>query len=97
MINRFFSNHYDTALIANEMNSLAASKIPKKWAFDFYNRAIKNKKKRFSTWAKPRKDERVKLISEFYKCSKLIAEQYNLILTENDIKELENKMTKGGR
>lgn len=97
MVNRFFSNHYDTAMVANEMNSIAASKIPKKWAFDFYKFAIKSKKKRFSAWAKPRKDERVKIISESYKCSKLIAEQYNLILTEVDIKELEAKMSKGGR
>jgi hypothetical protein len=43
------------------------------------------------------KDERVKIISESYKCSKQIAEQYNLILTEEDIKELEAKMFKGGR
>jgi hypothetical protein len=97
LINRGMSNFYDVIMLANEMNSMAVSKVPKKWAFDFYHHAIKVKRKRFAPWAKPRKDERVKIISDAYKCSKTIAEQYNRILTEDDIKDLEDRMFKGGR
>lgn len=97
MANRSFSNFYDTIMFAHEMNTLAISKTPKKWQFDFYHYAIKSKKKRFATWAKPKKDSRIKTISDAYKCSIKIAEQYNLILTDNDIAELEARMFKGGR
>jgi hypothetical protein len=97
MINRFFSNHYDTTLIANEMNSVAASKIPKKWAFDFYKFAIKSKKKRFSAWAKSTSSTDILTVSNYYKCSKQIAEQYLKVLTQADIEELKFKMYRGGR
>jgi hypothetical protein len=97
MINRFFSNHYDTIMIAHEMNSMAASKIPKKWAFDFYKFAIKSKKKRFSAWAKSSSSADILTVSNYYKCSKQIAEQYLKVLTQDDIKELEAKMFRGGR
>ena len=97
LTNRGFSNFYDTIMFANEMNTMAVSKTPKKWQFDFYHFAIHPKKKRFASWAKPRQDVRTKIISDAYKCSKQVADQYNQLLSEEDITELEARMFKGGR
>ena len=97
MINRAFANFHDCIMMANEMNSMAISKTPKKWQYDFYHHAIKIRKKRFASWAKPKKDERIKIISLSYKCSKTVAEQYNLVLTDEDVQSLKERMDHGGR
>ena len=97
LTNRGFSNFYDCIMFANEMNTMAVSKTPKKWQFDFYHHAIHPKKKRFSAWAKPKQDTRTKIISEAYKCSTAVADQYNQLLSDEDIAELEARMFKGGR
>jgi hypothetical protein len=97
LTNRGFSNFYDTIMIANEMNTMAVSKVPKKWQFDFYHFVISPKKKRFAAWAKSSPSADIITVSDYYKCSKQIAEQYLKVLTQEDIKELEAKMFKGGR
>jgi hypothetical protein len=97
LTNRSMSNNYDTIMLANEMNTMAVSKCPKRWIYDFYFHAITVKKKRYSPWAKPKSDNKIKVIMESYKCSQIVAQQYCSILSDSDIIELEERMSKGGR
>lgn len=97
LTNRSMSNNYDTIMFSNEMNSMAMSKCPKKWMYDFYWHAITVKKKRFAPWAKPKNDNRLKIIMEAYKCSQIVAQQYSSVLTNDDLIEIEARLYKGGR
>ena len=95
LINRAMSNYYDCCMHANEMNQ--RSLLTKQQQYDYYFYAIQPKKKRFSKWHKPAKDERVKVVSEFYNCSISLAEQYSTLLTDEDIQSMREKISKGGR
>jgi hypothetical protein len=97
LANRNFSQFYDTFAFANEMNTLAASKLCKKMQHDFFYHVIQPKKKRFASWGKQKKDESIDLISKYHKCSKLTAEQYSKIYTEADLDEIRTKLDTGGR
>ena len=95
LINRAMSNYYDCCMHANEMNQ--RSTLTKQQQFDYYFYAIDQKKKRFAKWHKPAKDETIQTISEFYKCSISLAEQYASLLTPENIAEMQEKLSKGGR
>lgn len=95
MINRGLSYFTDTILYANEMNKYAS--IPKRWQFDFYLNAIKQKK-RFSKWAK--KDENsddVKLIMLAYNYSAEKASSVLDLFTEEQLTSLRQHYSCGGK
>jgi hypothetical protein len=95
MVNRAMSNFLDCAMHANEMNLRA--NLTSRQQFDYYYYAIDTKKKRFAKWHKPEKDEQVKLVSEYYKCSLNLAEQYLTLLSENDLALIKGSLYRGGR
>lgn len=95
LINRSISQHLDTLMHTNEMN--IRQELTKKQQYDYYHFAIQPKRKRFAKWGKPEKDETIQIVSDFYKCSKLIAEQYASFLKPEDISHMKEKMSKGGR
>lgn len=95
MINRGLSYFPDTIMFANEMNTHAS--IPKNWQFDFYLNGIV-KKKRFSKWHKrDQNSDQLALVMREYGYSAQKAAQALELLTEKQIKELQEKYKTGGR
>jgi NACalpha-BTF3-like transcription factor len=95
MVNRGLSYFSDTIMFANEMNQNAD--ICKSWQFDFYRIGIP-KKKRFSKWHKrDQNSDDINLVMREYGYSAQKAAAALELLTENQIKQLQEKYTTGGR
>jgi NADH:ubiquinone oxidoreductase subunit len=95
MINRGLSYFPDTVLYANEMNQ--NSTIPVDWQFFFFLNTIP-KKKRFSKWSKKDKETKsIQLVKEYYGYSNERAKEALSVLTDNQLKTIEEKLEKGGR
>lgn len=94
MVNRGLSYFYDTVLWANEMNQ--NHHIAHKWQFQFLLNSIP-KKKRFSKWAKRTEEKSLKLVMEFYGYSSEKAKQALTVLTEEQLKTIEEKLKTGGK
>ena len=95
MINRGLSYFPDTVLYANEMNR--HSTIPVDWQFFFFLNTIP-KKKRFSKWSKKDKETKsIQLVKEYYGYSNERAKEALSVLTDNQLKMIEEKLQKGGR
>lgn len=95
MVNRGLSYFPDTVLYANEMNQHPS--LPTEWQFSFLLNSVP-KKKRFSKWSK--KDAETKalaLVKEYFGYSTAKAEEALKVLTPDHIKEIEEKLYKGGR
>ena len=95
MINKGLSYFPDTIMYANEMNR--HNTVDKELQFDFLLNSI-TKRKRFSKWFK--KDvspEQIKAIMFVYKYNEERAMEVMSILTNEQIRIIENKMYKGGR
>lgn len=95
MVNRGLSYFPDTIMYANEMNKSAS--IPKKWQFEFYLNSIP-KKKRFSKWhKKDQNSDDLKLVMNAYDYSAEKASVALEILTDDQMKELREAYSQGGR
>jgi CRISPR/Cas system CSM-associated protein Csm2 small subunit len=95
MVNRGLSYFADTVMYANEMNR--HSSIPKIWQNDFYLTMI-TKKKRFSKWHKKEANSKqLELVMEYYKYSTEKAQEVFSLLTEDQLKQIEQSLNKGGR
>jgi len=94
MVNRGLSYFYDTVMYANEMNR--NHQAAKKWQFQFLLNSIP-KKKRFSKWHKRTEEKSLKLVMEFYGYSSEKAKQALSILTDEQLKTIEEKLKKGGK
>jgi Bacteriophage clamp loader A subunit len=95
MTNRAFSYHYDTIMLANEMNKL--HRLPSQLQYDFYRIAIKPKKKRFASWAKAEKDSVIDLVMSSYYCNRQRAIEMISLMSDKDIKFIKEVTDKGGR
>jgi hypothetical protein len=91
--NRSLSYFEDTIGMANEMNS--RSFLDKKLQYEFLLNTIR-KRKRFSKWIKPEKNDQVQIIQQFYGYSRRKAEEALALLTNDQINEITNKLEKGG-
>jgi len=94
MINRGLSQFSDTALIANEMNLNAH--IDHRLQYDFLL-AMVRKRKRFGKWAKQEKMKDIEIIKEVYGYSDPKAFQILDLITDDQMKELKRRISKGGR
>lgn len=92
LINKGLSYHPDTILYANEMN--IRGNMPKAWHYDYLHASIR-KRKRYSKWHKPEKDDNVSLLMEYYKYSRKKAEQALEVLTEDQLDQIRAKMNYG--
>ena len=95
IVNRGLSYFADTILYANAMN--VHHQIPPEWQFSFLLNSI-HKKKRFSKWNK--KDElgdNFQLVKDYYKYSDEKAKIALNILTDDQLKEIKEKLYKGGK
>lgn len=94
-INRGLSQHWDTCLIANEMNINAD--IPNEAQFVFLDQLISKKKRKHSKWSKAEKiSNDVKLLQSVYGYSTKKAKEALTLLTNNDLDEIKKAMPKEG-
>ena len=94
MVNRGLSYFQDTVLLANEMNR--ASHIDHRMQYDFLRIAIR-KRKRFSRWMKKTSHARIEVIKEYYGYSDAKAEAISDMIGDDDIKEMQAYLSKGGK
>jgi hypothetical protein len=94
MVNRGLSFFYDTVVIANEMNQKPY--MDNKLQYDFL-RSIVRKKKRFSSWAKAEKIDRVDDVMEYYGYSREKALQVLPLLKGDQLDYIRKKISKGGK
>jgi hypothetical protein len=94
MINRTLSYHYDTVLLANEMNLRAH--LDKKLQNDFLINTVR-KKKRFAKWAKPLSSDDLEVVKEYYGYSNEKARQVLPLLNDAQMGQLRQRIFKGGK
>jgi len=94
MVNRGLSYFRDTVLLANEMNR--NHHLDGRLQFDFLRNAIRARK-RFSKWAKKAKMDNIDVIKEAYGYSTAKAEAVSDLFTQQDIDNLSQKLSKGGK
>ena len=64
--------------------------------FDFLINTVR-KRKRFAKWIKPIIGSDIDVIKKYYECNTKIANMYLCILTTEQVDELREKVSKGGR
>jgi hypothetical protein len=94
MINRSLSYHYDTVLLANEMN--LRSFLDNKLKNDFLINTIR-KKKRFAKWKKPESSDDLEVVKEYYGYSNEKARQTLPLLNSDQMGQLKQRIFKGGK
>jgi len=94
MVNRGLSYFNDTVLMANEMNIY--SHLDKKLQYHFYLNIVR-KRKRFSKWAKVETESDIEAVKEYYGYSNEKARQILPLLSNDQIKIIKQKISKGGR
>lgn len=95
LVNRSLSYFHDTVVQANEMN--IHSGIPSEWQFQFLLNSV-TKKKRFSKWQKKDKaTESLLLVQEYYGYSSDKAKEALRVLSDDQLKLIEQKLNKGGK
>ena len=93
MVNRALSYYIDTIMYANDMN--INHHVDKLMQHDYLFYSIR-KAKRFSKWAKKKKDSDIELIQEYYGYSYDKAKVAVSVLTDDQIKIIKKKLDKGG-
>ena len=94
MVNRGLSYFSDTVIIANEMNRY--HHLDKKLQYHFFINMIR-KRKRFSKWAKAQTESEIDAVKEYYGYSNEKARQAMTLLSPEQITNIKNKVSKGGR
>jgi hypothetical protein len=94
MVNRSLSYHYDTVLLANEMNQ--RSFLDKKLQNDFLINSVR-KKKRFSKWIKASSSDDLEIVKEYYGYSNEKARQVLPLLNDDQMGKLRQRTHKGGK
>lgn len=94
MVNRGLSYFSDTIMYANEMNRY--SFLDKKIQYEFYLSSV-SKRKRFSKWSKIEVSKDVETIVKAYNVSKSKALEILRLLSPEQLKEVQDRMSEGGR
>ena len=93
IINRGLSYFSDTVLYANEMN--LRHELDKRMQNDNLLHSIRPKK-RFSKWAKNKKEERVDLIKQYFNYSNQKAREVLDIITDEEYNQIKQAFETGG-
>lgn len=93
IVNKSLSYFIDTILYANEANEI--HHMDKRLQYDYLFYSIP-KKKRFSKWAKPNRDDDLDLIIEYYQCNYTRASEILKIINNKDLEYIKQKLQKGG-
>ena len=93
LTNRGLSYFPDTIMYVNDMNMNHG--LDNLLQYDYLINSVR-KAKRFSKWAKPKKDSIVMALSEYYQCSLAKAKDISTVLTTEQIDQIIEKLQKGG-
>ena len=94
VVNRCLSFFPDTILQTNEMNIRCQS--DKKMQFDFLRGAIR-KSNRYSPWIKETLPDDIDVIKEYFNFNNRKSKEALDILSEEQIQQIKNKLSKGGK
>ena len=94
IINKCLAPFPDTLLYVNELNRLHG--LDSRLQYDFLLNSLR-KRKRFAKWLKSSKIKDLDVIKEYYGYSNEKAKQALNVLTEEQIKIIKIKLTKGGK
>ena len=94
IVNKCLAPFPDTIFYVNEMNRLCL--LDSRLQYDFLLNSI-GKRKRFAKWMKVSKIKDLDVIKEYYGYSNEKAKQALDVLTEEQIKIIKTKLTKGGK
>lgn len=94
IVNKSLSHGSDTVHAANEMN--ARPHLSHKMQYDFLL-GIVRKKKRFNKWIKPERESNIELVKEYFGYGNVKASEALRILSEDDLKQMERLLNKGGK
>lgn len=93
IVNKGLSFSPDTCMYANEMNTRPF--LDKDVQYRFLINSVRPKK-RFNRWVKPKKEEAVEIIKEYYGYNTHKAQQVLSIHTSKQLHYLKQKLEKGG-
>ena len=94
MVNRSLSYFSDTVTLANEMNK--HHHLDSRLQYQFLINIVR-KRKRFSKWVKPELENDLGSVKEYYGYSNEKARQVLSLLSPSQIKQIKEKVNKGGR
>ena len=94
IVNKCLAPFPDTLLYVNEMNRLHG--LDNRLQYDFLLNSLR-KRKRFAKWLKVSKIKDLDVVKEYYGYSNEKAKQALDVLTEEQIKIIKIKLTKGGK
>lgn len=94
LVNRSLSYHKDCIIFANEMNKRPL--LDKKLQNDFLLNTVRSRKRQFVKWVKTEKVDNLDIVKDFFGFSSAKAIDAIKILSVEEIKELEEKMSIGG-
>jgi hypothetical protein len=94
IINKCLSGHIDSILYANEMNM--NHYLDKDMQYAFYINILR-KRKRFSSWIKKDKIDKLEYVKKYYGYSTEKALQALKILSNDQINFIKQKLEKGGK
>ena len=94
VVTKCMASHYDTVLLANEMNIYYD--LPNKLQYDFYINTVR-KRKRFSPWEKKVKLEDLETVKTYYNYSTQKAQAILKILNKDQLDHLKSKLNRGGK
>ena len=94
VVTKCMASHYDTELLANEMNIYYD--LPNKLQYDFYINTVR-KRKRFSPWEKKVKIEDLETVKTYYNYSTQKAQAILKILNKDQLDHLKSKLNRGGK
>lgn len=95
VVNKGLSYHQDTCLYANDMNMFGF--LPKQMQYDYLFYGIRKRKRPFQPWIKSEKNTDLDIIRKYYNVSLQTAKQYLSLLSQEQIKEINNRMSEGGK
>lgn len=93
IVNKAFSFLPETVMYANEMNR--RSDISKEQQYDYYRYSL-SKRKRYITWYKSEKIDKINIVMEYFGYSHQKAKDALLILSDSDIEDMKEFLDKGG-
>lgn len=93
VINKAMSQHPDTILHANEMNS--RPNIPKMVQYKYYCYSV-TKKKRFGKWLKSTKESDIQALQQYLNISYRKASEMFPLLSTEELERIKFELSKGG-
>ena len=93
VFNRTLSYFQDTVLYSNEMN--LRGHLDNRLQNDYLLNSVR-RKKRFSRWLKPEKNEDIEAIKEYYSCNYRKAHEIAKVLTGKQLSLIHKRLKRGG-